>query len=122
MGAIDKLPIGDYINLGRGPGMQILSRRALRDYWEAYGGADQPALEEALKSWYREVKQAQWSTANQLKQKYRSASILKNGRVVFNICGNKFRLVVGVNYSVKIVYIKWVGTHTEYDDIDAEEV
>lgn len=122
MGAIDKLPNREYINLGRGPGMQILSRKALRDYWESYRGADQPALEEALKSWYREVKQAQWSTANQLKQKYRSASILKNGRVVFNICGNKFRLVVGVNYSVKIVYIKWVGTHTEYDDIDAEEV
>jgi mRNA interferase HigB len=102
--------------------MQILSKKALRDYWESYQGADQPALEQALRAWYREVKQAQWSTANQLKQKYRSASILTNGRVVFNICGNKFRLIVGVNYSVKIVYIKWVGTHTEYDDIDAEEV
>jgi mRNA interferase HigB len=102
--------------------MQILSRKALRDYWESYRGADKPSLEQALKSWYREVKQAQWSTANQLKEKYRSASILKNGRVVFNICGNKFRLIVGVNYSVKVVYIKWVGTHTEYDDIDAEEV
>ena len=102
--------------------MQILSRRALRDYWESYPGADRAALEQALKSWYREVKQAQWSTANQLKQKYRSASILKNGRVVFNICGNKFRLIVAGNYSVKVVYIKWVGTHTEYDGIDAEEV
>ena len=68
------------------------------------------------------MKQAQWSTTSQLKQKYRSASILKNGRVVFNICGNKFRLIVGVNYSVKVVYIKWVGTHSEYDGIDAEEV
>jgi mRNA interferase HigB len=97
-------------------------RKALSDYRESYGGADQPALEDARKSRYREVKQAQWSTANQLKQKYRSGSILKNGRVVFNICGNKFRLVIGVNYSVKIVYIKWVETHTEYDDIDAEEV
>ena len=102
--------------------MQILSRKALRDYWEAYQGADQPALEQALKAWYREVKQARWSNANELKQKYRGASILKKGRVVFNICGNKFRLVVGVNYSVKVVYIKWVGTHTEYDDINAEEV
>ena len=102
--------------------MQILSRKALRNYWESYRGADQAALEKALKSWYREVKQAQWSTASQLKQKYRGASILRNGRVVFNICGNKFRLIVGVNYSVKVVYIKWVGTHTEYDDIDAEEV
>ena len=102
--------------------MQILSRKALRDYWETYQGADQPALEQALKAWYREVKQAQWSSANELKQKYGSASVLKKGRVVFNICGRKFRLVVGVNYSVKVVYIKWVGTHTEYDGIDAEEV
>ena len=102
--------------------MQVLSKKALRDYWEAYQGADQPALEQALKSWYREVKKVQWNNANELKQKYRSASVLQNGRVVFNICGNKFRLIVGVNYSVKVVYIKWVGTHTEYDDIDAEEV
>ena len=102
--------------------MQVLSKKALRGYWEAYQGVDQPALEQALKSWYREVKKVQWNNANELKQKYRSASVLQNGRVVFNICGNKFRLIVGVNYSVKVVYIKWVGTHTEYDDIDAEEV
>jgi len=102
--------------------MQILSKKSLRDYWEAYRGADQPALEQALKSWFREVKRAQWQNANELKQKFRSASILKNGRVVFNICGNKFRLVVGVNYSVNVVYIKWIGTHTEYDNIDSEEV
>jgi len=102
--------------------MQILSKKVLRDYWETYRGADQPALEQALKAWYREVKQAHWSNANELKLKYRGASILKKGRVVFNICGSKFRLVTGVNYSVKVVYIKWLGTHTEYDDIDAEEV
>jgi len=102
--------------------MQILSKKSLRDYWEAYRGADQPALEQALKSWFREVKRAQWQNANELKHKFRSASILKNGRVVFNICGNKFRLVVGVNYSVNVVYIKWIGTHTEYDNIDSEEV
>ncbi|WP_081837416.1 type II toxin-antitoxin system HigB family toxin [Xanthobacter sp. 91] len=102
--------------------MHILSMKALRDYWETYKGADQVALEQALKSWYREVKNAQWSTANEIKDKYRSASILKNGRVVFNICGNKFRLIVGVNYKLKTVYVKWVGTHADYDGINAEEV
>lgn len=102
--------------------MHVLSRKSLRAYWEAYKGADQPALERALKSWYREVNKARWSNANELKQKYRNASTLKSGRVVFNICGNKFRLIVGVNYSAKVVYIKWVGTHAEYDDINAEEV
>ena len=102
--------------------MHILSRKTLRAYWETYDGADQPALEQALKAWYREVKKAQWTNANEVKQKYRSASILKSGRAVFNICGNKFRLIAGVNYSAQVVYIKWVGTHAEYDDIDAEEV
>ena len=102
--------------------MQILSKKALRDYWETYRGADQAALEQALKAWYREVKKAEWKNAGELKSKYRSASIVGNGRVVFNICGNKFRLIVGVNYAVKVVYIKWLGTHAEYDDIDAEEV
>jgi len=102
--------------------MRIIARKAIRAYWESYGGSDQPALENALKAWYREVSKAQWATANDVKRKYRNASILKKGRVVFNICGNKFRLVVWVNYSVGVVYIKWVGTHVEYDDIDAEEV
>jgi mRNA interferase HigB len=102
--------------------MLILSRKTLRAYWETYKGGDQPALEQALKVWYREVKKAQWTNANEVKVKYRSASNLKNSRVVFNICGNKFRLIVGVNYSKQVAYIKWVGTHAEYDDVDAEEV
>lgn len=102
--------------------MRIIARKTLRAYWESYGGPGQPALENALKAWYREVSKAQWATANDVKRKYRNASILKKGRVVFNVCGNKFRLVVWVNYSVSVVYIKWVGTHAEYDDIDAEEV
>lgn len=102
--------------------MHIISRRTIRDYWEGYSGSDQIALENALKAWYREVKKAEWNNSNELKQKYRNASILKNGRVVFNICGNSFRLVVSVNYSIKVAYIKWVGTHKQYDDIDAEEV
>jgi len=92
LGALDERPIRDYIHVGRGLGMQILSRKALRDYWEGYRGEDRAALEQALKAWYREVKQARWSNANEVKQKYSSASILKKGRVVFNICGNKFRL------------------------------
>jgi mRNA interferase HigB len=102
--------------------MRIISRRAIRTYWECYRGIEQPALENALKAWYREAKQAGWKTAADLKAKYRSASILKGGRVVFNICGNKFRLVTWINYSVGILYIRWIGTHAEYDKINAEEV
>ncbi len=102
--------------------MRIVAWKALRDYAAAYKGADKASLEQELKAWFREVKQANWNNANDIKAKYRSASILKKGRVVFNICGNKFRIVVWVNYSVKIAYIKWVGTHAEYDKIDAGEV
>jgi mRNA interferase HigB len=102
--------------------MRIISRKAIKNYWESYRGVDQPALENALKAWYREAKKAKWKTATELKEKYRSASILKKGRVVFNICGNKFRLVAWINYAVGVLYIRWIGTHAEYDKINAEEV
>ncbi len=102
--------------------MRIIARKTIRQYWETCPGADQPALERALKAWYREAKRARWTTSSDVKRKYGSASILKNNRVVFNICGNRFRLVARVNYSVGIVYIKWVGSHGDYDDIDAEVV
>jgi mRNA interferase HigB len=102
--------------------MRIISRKAIKNYWESYRGVDQPALENALKAWYREAKKAEWRTVTELKEKYRSASILKKGRVVFNICGNKFRLVAWINYAVGVLYIRWVGTHAEYDKINAEEV
>jgi mRNA interferase HigB len=102
--------------------MRIVTRKALTNYAASYKGVDKASLEEALKAWFREIKQANWNNANDIKAKYRSASILKKGRVVFNICGNKFRIIVWVNYSLKIAYIKWVGTHTEYDKIDAAEV
>lgn len=100
----------------------ILSKKTLRGFWESYQGADRPSLEQALKAWYREVKHAEWKSPNEVKQKYRNASVVGNQRIVFNICGNKFRLVVSVSYLAKIVFIKWVGTHSEYDNIDAERV
>jgi mRNA interferase HigB len=102
--------------------MRIISRRAIKKYWEGYRGADQAALESALKAWYQEAEKAGWKTAADVKAKYRSASILKKGRVVFNVCGNKFRLVAWINYSVGVLYIRWVGTHAEYDKVNAEEV
>jgi mRNA interferase HigB len=102
--------------------MRIISRRAIKTYWEGYRSADQSALESALKAWYQEAKKARWKTAAEVKAKYRRASILKKGRVVFNISGNKFRLVAWINYSVGVLYIRWVGTHAEYDKINAEEV
>lgn len=97
--------------------MHIISRKTLSDYW-----AKVPETEQALKSWFAEAEKAQWENPAEIKEKYRSASILKNNRVVFNICGNKYRLIVRINYGSKTVFIRFVGTHAEYDKINAEEV
>ena len=99
--------------------MWTISRRTLREHWQKPGRGDS---EQALKAWYAEAKAASWSTPAEVKAQYRSASILKGRRVVFNICGNKYRLVVKINYDYKVVYIRFVGTHGEYDKIDVESV
>ena len=83
---------------------------------------DQWAVEAALDAWYAAVRRAAWKEPADVKAQYRSTSILKDRRVVFNICGNRYRLVVKVNYVVDIVYIRFIGTHAAYDAIDANEV
>lgn len=97
--------------------MRVIARSTLREY-----GDDVPDAKAALDSWYHEAKNAEWKTPADIKDKYRHASILKNNRVVFNIAGNKFRLIAGVNYDAGIVFIKFIGTHAEYDKVDAEKV
>lgn len=97
--------------------MHIIARSSLIAYWEKY-----PETELHLKAWFAEVQKAQWSNPGAIKEKYRSASILKNNRVVFNICGNKHRLIVRVNYGSKTVFIRFLGNHDEYSKIIAEEV
>ena len=97
--------------------MRIVSRKALREFWERH-----PDARQALQAWYADVKHADWSAPTAVKQIYRSASILPNNRVVFNIKGNQYRLVVAVNYAYGMVYIRFVGTHAEYDRIDASRI
>lgn len=75
-----------------------------------------------MKSWVDEVKKAEWSQPSEIKEQYRSASVLKNRRVVFNIKGNDYRLIVAIAYQYQAVYVKFIGTHKEYDAIDAETV
>ena len=87
------------------------------DHWTKH-----PATAAELKAWHAEAKAADWATPAQVKAKYGNASILKGGRVVFNICGNKHRLVVWINYDFRTVYVRFVGTHKEYDEIDARTV
>jgi len=103
--------------------MRIISRRAFREFAGSLAGhRDQKAVKAALEGWYGDVKKAGWKEPADLKRQYGSASILKNRRAVFNICGNKYRLVVKVNYVKGVVYIRFVGSHRAYDAIDAEEV
>lgn len=75
-----------------------------------------------LEAWYNEVRRAKWTAPTNIKSQYRNASILKTGRVVFNIAGNKYRLVVHINYRAGIVFVRFIGTHAQYDTIDAETI
>ena len=97
--------------------MRIISRKRLREFWEHH-----PDARQALQAWYADVKYANWQTPADIKNVYRNASIVANNRAIFNIKGNKYRLVVVVQYQYGIVYIRFVGTHQEYDKIDAATI
>ncbi len=97
--------------------MRIIARRTLREYWEKH-----PSAEQALKSWFREASAAIWNAPVDVKRRYPNASIVGGNRVVFNIGGNKYRLVTQINYSFKIIYIRFVGSHAAYDKINAETI
>jgi mRNA interferase HigB len=100
--------------------MRIIAKRTLRQFWETHPrGA--PART-ALLVWHSTVEAADWAAPADVKATYGDASILKNSRVVFNVAGNRYRLVARINYPFRVVYIRFVGTHEEYDDIDAETI
>jgi mRNA interferase HigB len=84
--------------------------------------ADVADAREPVMAWSRQVRQADWAKPADVKRDIRSASILKDGRVVFNIAGNKYRIVVWINYPYRVVYIRFVGTHRQYDSIDAQGI
>jgi len=96
--------------------MRIIAKSTLETFWKEYSDSEQ-----ALRSWYREAKKAVWGSPSKIKEQYRSASILKMSRVVFNIAGNKYRLLVEVLYPIGVIYVKFVGTHKQYDAIIAED-
>jgi mRNA interferase HigB len=97
--------------------MRVIALKTLKEFWEK-----NPDAEKALKAWYAEAKNASWHIPTEIKALYGNASILQDSRVVFNICGNKYRLIVKINYSFSIVYIRFIGTHREYNHINAEEI
>lgn len=97
--------------------MRVIAIKRLRDFWEIHSNAKQHLL-----AWHDEASKATWTQPADIKAQYGSASILKNRRVVFNIKGNDYRLIVAVAYKLGVVYIKFIGTHAQYDAVDAETV
>lgn len=97
--------------------MRVIAVTALRAFWQQHPDAEQP-----LKAWFEEASKASWTQPSDIKAQYRSASILKNRRVVFNIKGNEYRLIVATAYRLQIVYVKFIGTHRQYDAIDAHTI
>lgn len=97
--------------------LRVIAKRTLRDFWEK--NAD---CEQQLKSWYLETEKSEWKNINELKVEYPSASILKDNRIVYNIKGNNYRLIVKFNFDYQIGWIRFIGTHEEYDKIDANNI
>jgi mRNA interferase HigB len=97
--------------------MRVIAKKILREFWEKHADS-----EEQLKTWYKEASKAIWKGPVDIKAEYASASILKNGRVVFNICGNKYRLIVDINYVRQWMFIRFIGTHNDYDKVDADKI
>ena len=102
------------------PEMRVIALSTLKSFWDKnpeFSDACEPVL-----SWYRHALKADWATPADVKRSFGSASILQDGRVVFNIAGNKYRLVVWINYPYRVVYIRFIGTHAEYDKVDVQRI
>jgi len=103
--------------------MRIIARRTLREFVASRAGhKDQSALKSALDAWFEEVRKARWKSTADVKRHYATASVVSAERAVFNVRGNRYRLIVSVDFEKQIVWIKWLGTHRDYDRIDAEKV
>lgn len=97
--------------------MRTISIRTLRDFWIKFPDSEQP-----LRSWIQEVTKTNWKNSAELKQQFGNSSIINSKRVVFNIKGNDYRLVVDIDYRLQIIFIVWVGTHSVYDKIDVKTI
>lgn len=96
---------------------RIIAKRTIREFWQKY-----PESKDYLETWYDTVRGAEWKGPNEIRRFYATVSILKNSRVVFNIKGNDFRLVAKINYEKQWLFIRFIGTHKDYNKIDAEKI
>ena len=97
--------------------MRVIARKILREFWERHSDA-----EGQLKAWYKDASNAEWNSPGDIESAYLKTSILKDGRVVFNICGNKYRLITKISYMRKWVFIRFIGSHDEYNKINANTI
>lgn len=97
--------------------MRIIAKKILREFWERHSDSEQQ-----LKSWFQETSSAEWIGPNEVKIEYPGASILPGNRVVFNIKGNHYRLIVKISYEYQMVWIRFIGTHAEYDKVNAKKI
>jgi mRNA interferase HigB len=111
---LDKVPILGTFGFNA---MRVISRKTLKDFWEKHADAEQP-----LKAWFHEMRVAHWKSCTDIKAHYRSADVLPGNRIVFNIKGSTYRLVVHLHYNTGIVFVRFVGTHAAYDKIDATTI
>lgn len=97
--------------------MRIIAKKILRDFWETHVDSEQQ-----LKAWYQETSKAEWLNSNEIKKEYPSASLIPGNRIVFNIKGNHYRLIVKISYEYQMIWIRFIGTHPEYDKTDAKTI
>ena len=97
--------------------MRVIAKKILRDFWQKHSDCEQQ-----LKAWFQEAGKAEWKNTNDIKVQYPTASLLADNRVVFNIKGNRYRLIVRINYEYQMVWIRFIGTHSEYDRVNAEKI
>lgn len=97
--------------------LRVIAKKILREFWEKHSDCEQQ-----LKSWYQEADKGTWKSLNELKSEYPSASVLEDNRVCFNIKGNNYRLIVKINFNYQMMWIRFIGTHVEYDKINANKI
>ncbi len=97
--------------------LRVIAKKVLREFWEKHSDCEQQ-----LKAWFQETSKTEWTNLNEIKVEYPSASIIGNDRIVFNIKGNKYRLIVKINFDYQMVWIRFIGTHSEYDKVNAKTI
>ncbi|RZI47114.1 type II toxin-antitoxin system HigB family toxin [Candidatus Finniella inopinata] len=100
--------------------MRVISKRTLKQFWEAHSNFQDAKV--WLQQWYADVEASEWKSQEDVKRRYRSASFLADNQIIFNVCGNRYRLIVKINYEYGIIYIRFIGTHAEYDQVNAKTI